>query len=331
MEQPAFSRIFISHAVEDQALAEAWQNLLNTMSNGAEQPWYSSDPRAKGGMQPGDWRMQIHQAIEHAETILVLLTPASNERTWPTWESGVAYGSKKEVIPIYLFTDVEHIHDVFKKFECFNGLDKDVVLGLCETILFKDLDVPEHSRVAWGLFYDGYDETVRHEQKQSFTRALFIDTFHNFHLAKTLEGIWDAAWYRDTDKGEELFTEDALQLWTTSNRVRLVGRSTKEGVEERVKLDPTLANYPMEGVVSSAGWIALSYWSAANTPICGTTLLRRQGASWTDLVGTWEGFTAKSFKDEPAFTRGKVTMRKVAETWSDWEDIQEAEKRDDDC
>ena len=166
MEQPKYSKVFVSHATEDQKLAEAWQQLLHTISNGDEFPWFSSDPRAKGGMQPGDWREQIHNAIDHARTILILITPASNDRSWPTWETGVAYGAMKKIVPVYLFMEIEHIHDVFRRFEAYDGLNDEVVLGLCEMILFQDRAVPESAREGWRHHYEKYEKTVLHEEKQ---------------------------------------------------------------------------------------------------------------------------------------------------------------------
>ena len=81
--------------------------------------------------------------------------------------------------------------------------------------------------------------------------------------------------------------------------------------------------YPMEGVVSKSGWVALSYWSGGTIPICGTALLGPRGSSGELLIGTWQGYTAKDLNDDPVFTTGRVVMsrsKRVAEEyWSELE------------
>lgn len=332
-ESKKHSRIFISHATANTPLAKAWCELMSKISAGAEWPWYSSDPHAKKGVLVGeDWRQKILNALDAAEVVIVILTPESNERTWPSWETGVATGGKKRVVPVYLFMEKDRVHDVFLRLQASDGLDQNNVLGLCDEILFPDWEVPPQTRESWKTFFDEYTAQVEEHRQESFTRSLFMSSFHNEEIARGLEGIWEARWYTDGEEegdSEELFEHDALQVWTTATRIRLVGRSTKRGVDEVVKIDPDAAHYPMEGVVSSGGWIALSYWSGGRIPICGTTLLRRADVSWHKLEGTWEGYTSQDFEDpDIRHTRGRVEMRYVAEDWVEWDEMQEAQAAD---
>lgn len=66
----------------------------------------------------------------------------------------------------------------------------------------------------------------------------------------------------------------------------------------------------MEGIVSVDRKVALSYWSESEVPICGTCLMKPQGARGDTLIGNWQGFTSKSIDDDPQFFKGRVLMSK---------------------
>jgi hypothetical protein len=318
--------VFISHHHEERLLAKAWQTLIQSLTQGVELPWYSSDERAEGGVGPGEWRQEIRDKLEQANIILVLVTPVSNERSWLFFESGFASGQRKEVIPVHYFMKKEMLNGVFRPLQSFSG---DVVEGstgieaLCAKLMRAHLgvDPPDSVRLAWKAWIDGYVADVATEREHSFTRTLFQDHFHDRHTAAQLEGRWFAKWTQQRERQpEEVFEADALDVWTTHERLRLVGASAKQGLEAlSPEAQMTARYYPMEGIVSRSGWVALSYWSAGKIPICGTTLLAPVGASGELLEGTWQGFTAKDLNETPVFTKGRVVMarsqQKVEDYW----------------
>jgi len=325
-------KIFISHSQEERRLAKAWQMLINTLTSGAIVPWHSSDERAEGGMETGEWRKQLESEVEGADIILVLVTPISNEKPWLFWEAGSAKGQGKEIIPVFYYMKRNMVHSVFREFSTFQGDDVNEVLKLCGKLLYKHLgkNPPESSKTPWKGWIDQYMEEVLEEKEKSFERTLFQDHFHDSDAATHLEGSWFAKWTQEhPDGSEEVFEVDNLNVWTSEKRIRMVGFSTKEGRDKLTIKDQELAkHYPMEGVVSRAGWVALSYWSAGKIPICGTTLLQPVGTAGNILEGTWEGFTAKHFKDNATHTRGRVVMsqnREVVEEY--WPEVKSKKKK----
>lgn len=303
-------KVFISHAHEDRALAEAWQGLINTLTLGQVTPWYSSDDRAGGGCGPGDWRKAVRERMEEADTILALLTPGSNERPWLVWESGFAEGQQKTIVPVTFFIDERGIHDVFHDKQIYEGDKPASVLALLDELAAKHFGstIPDASRVVWKSYVSEYMKSVEQERTESLTRALFHDHFHVRGTAEKLSGTWYAAW---TDEGSEtptLFETDRLEAWSTNSRIRFVGVSNKIGNEELLRGAEECVHYPMEGIVSSDGMIALSYWSSGEARYSGTVLLRIASGSGRVLKGTWQGFTARNIDETPTIHQGKVVM-----------------------
>lgn len=319
-------KVFISHHHEEKLLAQAWQNLIKTMTMGACIPWYSSDERVEGGGSPGEWHKQIKKKIKKADIILVLVTPVSNEKPWLFFESGLASGQKKEIIPVYYFMKQTAINSVFSSIQSYQGDRVDGEKGikdLCGKLMHSHLGnkPPDEAMTPWASWIEQYMEEVNEERENSFARTLFHDHFHNFDAAESLEGDWFAKWTQiyDDDRPEDVFEVDSLLIWTTDTRIRLVGASTKSGINNlSIKASDEAKHYPMEGVVSRSGWVALSYWSAGTIPICGTALLIPIGASGELLEGTWQGFTSRDINDTPTFTRGKVVMSKSLNVVEDY-------------
>lgn len=57
----------------------------------------------------------------------MLLTPGSNERPWVLFNSGIAHGLPKQVVPVTHFIDKAQVHDVFRAFEVYDGRDREQV------------------------------------------------------------------------------------------------------------------------------------------------------------------------------------------------------------
>jgi hypothetical protein len=313
-------RIFISHHHEEKLLALAWQELVRTLTMGAVVPWYSSDERAGGGVIPGEWRPQVQQEIENASVILVLITPVSNDKPWVFYESGLASGQHKTILPVYYFMRQESLNSIFKSSQCYQGDSKDGPTGitaLCGRLLRVHLGhAPSDDIVStWQPLIERYLDKVRDERENSHARTLFQDHFHDIKAATAMEGDWFSKWTQiHDDNTEEVFEVDSLFVWTTADRLRMVGMSEKQGRELlSTKAREAARFYPMEGVVSKAGWVAMSYWSGGVIPICGTTLLVPKGSTGELLVGTWQGYTAKHVNDDPSFTTGRVVMSRNKE------------------
>lgn len=302
--------IFISHASEDHQLAHAWQVLIRIISSGAITPWYSGDKRAGGGIGIEEWRMKISNVLSEAKHILVLLTPGSNERPWVLFESGIAFGQKKDIIPVVHFMEKTEVHDIFKGLEVYDGRNEKDVFKLLQLMVFDGREVPDESKAAWQVPFDNFREALSQERLATFTRNLFQDHFHNKQEAKKIEGVWAAKWIEIGADGKEIpFEEDALYVWSTGTRVRMVGVNTKKGIEEILPGESGF--YPMEGVVSGDRNIALSYWSAGDIPICGACLLRRKGSSGNKYEGYWQGITTRNIDEDPVFTQGRVLLIRI--------------------
>ncbi len=304
--------IFISHATEDHKLASTWQELLQTVSNGMQIPWYSGDKNVEGGIGMEEWRSKINQILSNSKHILVLLTPGSNERPWVLFESGIAYGQNKNIVPVVHFMDKSEVHDIFKEFQVYDGRNKDDVYKLIELMVFDGHNVPEKSKQAWQLPYAEFRKELSQERLATFTRNLFQDHFHNMQEAKKIEGVWAAKWIEIDPQGKEIpFEEDALYVWSTEARIRMVGITTKKGIKEVMPGESGF--YPMEGVVSGDRNIALSYWSAGGIPICGTCLLKRKGGTGNKYEGYWQGFTNHDIDDDLQFTKGRVELVRIGD------------------
>lgn len=114
-------------------------------------------------------------------------------------------------------------------------------------------------------------------------------------------GAWFAKWTQIRDDGrEDIFEIDELDVTVTKNRIRMVGRGRKGAL------------HPVEGVVSSKGHVALSYWSESDLSICRTALLELISGNHI-IVGTWEGFTAKTLDERLRYVRGRVVMSRDRE------------------
>ena len=131
-----------------------------------------------------------------------------------------------------------------------------------------------------------------------------------------MKGVWFACWTQiGADGREQVFESDKLLAWTTKERIRFVGTSAKIGSDD---VGVSARYYPMEGVVSNKGWVALSYWSGGTIPICGTVLLRPSGATGQILEGYWQGYTTPDINKDPDFVRGRVVLARKEDRVTDY-------------
>ena len=86
-------RMMISHAYDEKELAEAWKELIESISEHTIAVWFSSDLRGTGGMTPGeDWRRDLERKLIENNLILAIQTPSSSTHAWIVWECGIAHG-----------------------------------------------------------------------------------------------------------------------------------------------------------------------------------------------------------------------------------------------
>ncbi|MFG1691726.1 toll/interleukin-1 receptor domain-containing protein [Gemmatimonadota bacterium] len=250
----------------------------------------------------GRWREKVETELEEADVIVAILTPESARRPWIGFETAYALGMReeKDVVPIVYFTDLEILPSPLRNLNCYRGDDLDDVKTLCGKMLEKYAGRSIRENV-WELASKDYLAQVKDFKKQRLGKALFHGHFHTFDTAKHMEGAWFAKWTEIHDDGrEEVFEIDELDVSTTKNRIRMVGQGRKSAL------------YPVEGVVSSKGHVAMSYWSESDIPICGTVLLELIGGNRI-MVGTWEGFTAKTLDERLRYVRGRVVMSRDRE------------------
>jgi len=301
--------IFISHATDETLLAQGWRDLFEDIAPSVN-VWFSSDVVPGGGIGPGRWREKISEKLKKADVVLGIFTPESVNRPWLFFETAFAMGldDKKVVIPLVYYMGNEALPSPLQDLQAYRGDQGEATSELIKRVIKlhtgKD---PKGKR--WGEAVDDYIEHVALHTTARKQKSLFHGQFHTLDTAKKLEGDWFAKWTQFDDDGKESpFEAHPMKIWTTDDRLRLVGKA-KKGAEF----------YPMEGVVSSTGGIALSYWSEKDIPICGTALLKLFAANRM-MRGTWEGFTDESLEyEELSLVRGRVVIgrdeEKVEKYW----------------
>jgi len=85
--------VFISHDTRDADLAEAFSNLLKSVSAGVLKSFRTSDRRGNQGIEFGiEWYPEIIKNIQSASDVVCLLTERSVNRPWILFEAGMAKG-----------------------------------------------------------------------------------------------------------------------------------------------------------------------------------------------------------------------------------------------
>jgi hypothetical protein len=85
--------VFISHDTRDGELAEAFSNLLKSVSAGVLKSFRTSDRKGSQGIEYGvEWYPEIVKNIQGASDVVCLLTKRSVDRPWILFEAGMAKG-----------------------------------------------------------------------------------------------------------------------------------------------------------------------------------------------------------------------------------------------
>lgn len=154
-------RMMISHAYDEKELAEAWKELIETISAHAIAVWFSSDLRGAGGMTPGEnWRRDLEHKLSENNLILAIQTPTSATHTWIVWECGIAHGlhtgeairkrgmtraffsgrealSDHGVIPVVYAMKRGDIANPLNSYQVYEGEDPAQVRQVCEYLVKK--------------------------------------------------------------------------------------------------------------------------------------------------------------------------------------------------
>src|SRR5437588_4758695 len=131
-------KILISHAHDERALAAAWKELLETVSLGMIEVWFSSDTHATGGVALGiEWRTDLYNKLAESHFILAIQTPTSFSRPWIMWECGVASGINKTrgIIPIVYSIGRGDLANPLSTYQVYLGEDAQQVREVCERLV----------------------------------------------------------------------------------------------------------------------------------------------------------------------------------------------------
>lgn len=126
--------VLISHAHDEKKLAQAWKDLLTTISAGTIDVWFSSDLSQGGGLGVGgQWRDQLYQQIAKSQFVLAIQTPASSGRPWIMWECGVASGVMRErgLIPIVYGMGKGDLASPLATYQVYSGQLREDVERVC--------------------------------------------------------------------------------------------------------------------------------------------------------------------------------------------------------
>ncbi|MEO6759704.1 MAG: toll/interleukin-1 receptor domain-containing protein [Saprospiraceae bacterium] len=107
------SKIFISHAGKDRALALQLSSLLH--EKGAE-TWTDADLPAGE-----DWAGGLRKALQQANMVLLLLSKNYKKTDNSLFELGAAIGLNKKILPVAMTDGVGNMHGIFEKSQVVNG------------------------------------------------------------------------------------------------------------------------------------------------------------------------------------------------------------------
>lgn len=203
--------IFISHDSRDASIAEAFSQLLKSVSAGMLRSFRSSDKTGTEGIDFGDeWYKRLMEKLGSASDVVCLLTERSLDRPWILYEAGVAKGklgtpvqgvalgielSSVSTGPFYQFQNSDDDEESLAK----------LVLQLCRRI--PNLEP---------------DEGVVKAQVQTFKNT----------VAKVSEAIINP------QKGEKKVALDAGSLAKVLEEMKIIVRELQLQMEHRISGDP---------------------------------------------------------------------------------------------
>ncbi len=129
--KPKPIKVLISHSHDEKNLAGAWKELLDGVSLGIIDTWFSSDTAPTGGIPIGvEWRNQLYEMLKGSDFLIAIQTPSSASRPWIMWECGAASGVDKirGIIPVVIGLGRGDLANPLSSYQVYNGADKQSVL-----------------------------------------------------------------------------------------------------------------------------------------------------------------------------------------------------------
>jgi hypothetical protein len=146
-------RIFISHAVEDEAVASALRDMIRRCSLNKIEVWFSTDRTSSGGMPiGGPWFSELHNKLKAADWIVAIVTPESISSPWIYFECGfVASVHSQGVIPLTVGLPASSVPMPLAAYQIYDSANAASLATFLQKLLEAD-----------GIFYDEeMTQTVR--------------------------------------------------------------------------------------------------------------------------------------------------------------------------
>lgn len=149
-------KILVSHAHDEKGLASAWKELVETLSLGRVEVWFSSDRDPKGGFELGkEWRARLYEKLAESDLFIAIQSPFSGGRSWIMWECAMASGTEriKGIIPVVYGIGRGDLTNPLSSYEVYQGDDIDQVrqvmqkLALEADLTIRDVMYTEPLRV----------------------------------------------------------------------------------------------------------------------------------------------------------------------------------------
>ena len=111
--------VFFSHSSRDQSELGRLKDLFVQKTGGSIDVFLSSDGQS---IPLGrNWVHRIQEALEHANLMVVFVTPTSLRSSWLFFESGFAYSKKIRVVPVgFLGVDLANLPPPLSLLQGFN-------------------------------------------------------------------------------------------------------------------------------------------------------------------------------------------------------------------
>jgi len=296
-------KVFVSHAHEENILATALNTLIESISDGLLDVWYSSDRRPQGGIDSGDWRKALEDQIVQSNIVLAILSRNSNDRPWILWECGVASAQNNEAIVIPLLYDLpaEKVSSPLAVYQSYVGSSRESMIEFLGRILDKvnkQLD-PEDEHLNKQLDYY-FTQVEEYFEKDIMNRVFSFE----FHVPdQVLEGMWSCEWYNDDG---DLLVEDAFEIHNTPMEARIIGHVTKRITE----FDENMTYYAVQGKFSKDRILTIIYWNVYGGTLTGSAIVKL-APSGLRMVGRWMGYTTDHGDNlDLDFTSGKLVLKK---------------------
>jgi hypothetical protein len=156
-------KIFLSYSHDDEIIANAFQKLIEDVSERNIQVFRAADKRPRHGVAPGDlWRVRIVEKLREAKFVIALISERSRQSSWVNWEWGLAaYEKNKLRIPVRYEVEVEDLDAKFTEFQTYRGDEEADVQAIVQQLLSEaDLKFGEVSVQAVSPAIASYLTTV---------------------------------------------------------------------------------------------------------------------------------------------------------------------------